>query len=465
MNDTPISHTGMYVGIDVSNLTLAVDFLDQHGRSVRPRATYTNDPEGWTALRTAIVSAAQLLGPGARVVCGMEATANMHKRLEQALRAETRRTLEVHVLNPRSVKHFAKALLKDAKTDRLDSHLIALYLLRMQPQAQAPTSQLFEEFRGATRTRRRFVEERTQAKNRLHKLLRYNLPGYRTLLGRSLSKGLLVVLSQFQSPQAILDCPVEQLAAIRYGTRHRVGTTLAQKLHHLAAQAPQAALSRVSRLEVRITSRRIIELQEIIAEMDEAIAELLDSLFPNQVLTSIPGLGGVSAAAILAEVIDIRRFPTKAQFIGYCGLYPIVWESGEAKRFYRMSFKGNRMLKMTLLVASAAARQYNPTIAIFYERLRRRGKSKKAAGGAIARKLAELDFTLLRREELWSPEEAMKGIAKSEAMSSEGNASEKTGTPRLTGVTLTGDQHLRPFSRSRNPRTSIVPLEVAHEQS
>jgi transposase len=464
MSDTPTGHASMYVGIDVSNLTLAVDFLDQHGRSVRPRATYSNDPDGWTALRTAIVSAARLLYPGARVVCGMEATANMHKRLEQALRAETRRALEVHVLNPRSVKHFAKALLRDAKTDRLDSHLIALYLLRMQPRAQAPTSQLFEEFRGATRTRRRLVEERTHAKNRLHKLLRYHLPGSRTVLGRSLSKGLLMVLSQFQSPQAIMDCPVGQLAAIRYGTRHRVGTALAQKLHQLAVQAPQAALSRVSQLELRITARRIIELQQIFAEMDEAIAELLANLFPNQVLTTIPGLGEVSAAAILAEVIDIRRFPTKEQFIGYCGLYPIVWESGEAKRYYRMSFKGNRMLKMTLLVASAAARQYNPAIAIFYERLRRRGKSKKAAGGAIARKLAELVFTLLRREEPWSPEKAMRGIAKSEAMRSEGSDSENTGIPCLTGVTLAGDEHPRPFSRSRNPRTSIVSPEVAHEQ-
>lgn len=464
MSETRSSHTAMYVGIDVANVALAVDFLDQEGRSLRPRTTFPNDPEGWRALRTAIVSAARLVGSEGRVVCGMEATSNMHKRLEQALQAETRRPLEVHVLNPRAVKHFAKALLKDTKTDRLDSHLIALYLLRMQPRQQAAASQLFEEFRGATRTRRRLIEERTRAKNRLHKLLRYNLPGYRTVLSRFLSKGLLTVLSQFPSPQALLDCPLEQLAAIGYGRGHRVGLLLAQKLHHLAAQAPQARLSRVTQVELRFTSRRILELEQIIAEMDEAIAELLDTLFPQQVLTSIPGLGAVSAAAILAEVIDIRRFPSQAQFIGYCGLYPTVWESGEAKRFYRMSRKGNRMLKMTLLVASAAARQYNPTIATFYERLRRRGKSKRAAGGAIARKLAQLVFTLLVRQELWSAQIARNGLVKAEVMSPETGIPEDTGIPCLIGETLAGDKHPRPFSRSRDPRPSSVSPEDSDGQ-
>jgi len=84
-----------------------------------------------------------------------------------------------------------------------------------------------------------------------------------------------------------------------------------------------------------------------------------------------------------------------------------------------MTSKGNRMLKMTLLVASAAARQYNPLIAAFYERLRRRGKSKKAAGGAIARKLAELVYTLLVRGEAWSAEKAMEGMQRAEAMAAQ----------------------------------------------
>ena len=74
------------------------------------------------------------------------------------------------------------------------------------------------------------------------------------------------------------------------------------------------------------------------------------------------------------------------------------------------------MLKTTLLVASAAARQYNPVIAIFYERLRASGKSKKAAGGAIARKMACIVHALLTSDRPWSEELAAKGLAKADAM-------------------------------------------------
>ncbi len=407
----------LYVGLDVSNAKIDVAFLDGDGRPVRSPSTYPNGPKGWTELRTAVVAAARLVGPKARVVCGMESTSNMHKRVEQALRAETRRKFEVHVLNPRAVKSFGKVLLKDAKTDRLDSRLIALFLLRMQPEVRAAMPAGFEELKEATRTRRRLVEERTDHKNRLHKLLRYHLPGYRHVLGiRTFPKRLLVVLAELGSPHALLGRSVDELAGIRYGRGHRVGEPFARKLHALAEQAPTRELSKVTRLLIETTARRILDLDALLAEVDRAIEEQLDEVFPDQVLTSIPGIGKVSAAAILAEIGDIGRFESKEQFVGYCGLYPIVWESGEAKRRYRMTYKGNRMLKMTLLVSSAAARQYNPVIAAFYERLRRRDKSTKAAGGAIARKMAELVFTLLVRNEPWSADKATRGMQKAEAM-------------------------------------------------
>lgn len=411
-----MSSQGLFVGIDVSNATLDVTFLDANVRPVRAAGTFRNEPEGWAALRTAIMSAAKLLTEPARIVCGMESTSNMHKRLEQALRAEERHPIEVHVLNPRTVKHFARALLKDCKTDRLDSRLIAEFLVRMQPTETPELPQLFEEFREATRTRRRIIEERTDAKNRLHKLLRYHFPGYRSVVGKYLSKGLLTVLAKMATPHVLLAMPVDELANISYAGGRRVGIRLAEKLHKLAGQAPRLMVPEVSRMLIETTARRVLELEDQIVQLDKAIERMLDQLYPDQLLTSIPGIGKVSAATILAEVGDVSRFPDKTRFVGYCGLYPVVWESGEGKKRYRMTSKGNRMLKMTLLVASAAARQFNPAISIYYERLRKRDKSKKAAGGALARKLAEIVFAVLVSGEPWSAEKASRGIEKGEAM-------------------------------------------------
>ncbi len=406
----------LYVGIDVANRKVDVCFVDNESRSVRPKATYSNDPEGWTELRAAIVSAATLCGKRPRVVCGMEATANMHKRLEQALRNEKRRSLEVHVLHPRAVKHFAKALQTSAKTDRIDAEVIAQFLLRIQPKEKAAPPEGIEEMREVTRMRRKLIEERTTCKNRLHKLLRYHFPGYKKSLGNRLTSRVLVALETMPSPDLILKKSVEQIAKMKNGPRHLLGETFAENLLALASQAPVASLRKSTQMLFSSTANRIRELTAHVTKLDAIIEELLDEIFPNQVLTTIPGLGKVSAAAILAEVGDISRFADKGRFVGYCGLYPIVWESGEAKRRYRMTFKGNRMLKMTLLIASAAARQYNPVVATYYERLRRRGKSTKAAGGAIARKLADLVFALLVSGQPWSDNRAELGLKKGYAM-------------------------------------------------
>jgi len=406
----------LYVGIDVASRKVDVCFIDKEARTVRPRASYDNDPQGWTELRVAIVSASSLCGTRPRIVCGMEATGNMHKRLEEALRKEKRRTLEVHVLHPRAVKHFARALNTSAKTDRIDAEVIAQFLLRLQPQEKAAPLEGLEELREVTRMRRKLIEERTTFKNRLHKLLRYHFPGYKKLVGKRVSTRLLVILESMPSPDLMLAHRTDQIAQIKHGAHHVIGTTFSEHLRQLATQAPATSLRKSTRLLLQSTAKRVRELTTHIAELDGIIEELLDEVFPNEVLTSIPGLGKVSTAAILAEVGDISRFTTKGQFVGYCGLYPIVWQSGEATRRYRMTFKGNRMLKMTLLVASAAARQYNPIVATYYERLRKQGKSTKAAGGAIARKLAVIVYALLVSHQPWSNEKAHRGLCKGQAM-------------------------------------------------
>lgn len=406
----------VYVGVDVARDTLEAAFLTEEARTAHANIEVANTPVGWASLCTIIVEVVCSLGREARAVCGMESTSNMHMRLEEALRAEQRCPIEVHTLNPRAVKNFGKALLRDAKTDRLDSQLIALFLLRMRPAPTQAMPENFEAFREATRTRRRLIECRTEEKNRLHKMLRYHFPGYRGILGRTLPKRLLIVLAAHPSPNALLACSIDALADIRYGRGHRVGPDYAEGLHTLAAQAPQSSLPQVTRLLLRRTAERILQLESDLAELDAAIEQMLTELFPDQILTSIPGIGAVSAAAILAEVGDIGRFDDVTAFVGYCGLYPVVWESGRVKRRYRMTRKGNRMLKMTLLVASASARQYNPVIAAYYKRLRDRGKSKRAAGGAIARKLATLVFTLLQRNELWSDSTAQEGLDKARTM-------------------------------------------------
>lgn len=393
----------LYVGIDVANGTLQVSFLGEDAPPVRAGASFSNDPEGHIALCAAVVAAARLVGITPRIVFAMESTSNMHKRLEQRLRAEKRCSVEVYVINPRSIKHFVRLMLSDSETDAIDSRLIARYLISIKPKPAVVLPDAFEELREITRTRRRLVEERTQSKNRLHALMRLYPPGYRAKIGRPLTKGALTVRNAYPTPAEILAASEQKLAALHIGPRGRVGTAVVAKLKELAAAG------------------------------------------------------------------DVRRFADTTGFMGYCRLYPIVWQSGEASRHYCMTIKGTTMLKMTFLLASAPARQYNPAIAAYYKRLRRRGKSTNAAGGAIARKLAQIVFAVLVSGKPWLPEIASRNINRAAVMAGDDASQEKTGADCLIADYLIREMRAphkaaRPYSRSDGSRTLNVAKEAGHAQ-
>jgi len=137
----------------------------------------------------------------------------------------------------------------------------------------------------------------------------------------------------------------------------------------------------------------------------------MDTYYPDHILFSIPGIGKITVATIIGEIGDsVDRFPTAKHFIGYIGLYPIVYQSGKNKVFFKMTWKGNKWLKMAFILATASARRNNPQMRNFYNRLRARGKSTKAAGGALARKLACLVYAILSSGERWKEEIALKSI-------------------------------------------------------
>ncbi len=448
------------VGIDVSSRSLQVAYCDGAGTPVGRLQSFANEAAGVKALCQAVMMAARAMGRGGRVIAGLESTGDFHRLAARALCEQDRLPVEVHVLNPREVKWFRKLELKDSKTDRVDAELIARFLAKIRPQPRAPMPEGFEALQDATRTRRRCIEERTSLKNRLHRLLRTHFPGYRQALGAKFSVRTLVVLAACPSPDDLLRRGAARLAQLRNSDGKRIGAAFARKVIALAKTAPVPCLPPMARLSIQDAAARILQLNRFLHGMDAAIAAELERLFPNNVLLSVPGLGPVSVASILAEVADIRRFPDKETFVGYCGLYPIAWESGDTKLRFRMTRKGNRMLKMTLLVASAAARQYNPAIRHFYARLRTRGKSKKAAGGAIARKMAEIVWAVLTSNQPWSEEIALRGIARGEEMLQipKGACSERSrGERRLTGdaagqAPTESGRPLKAASRSRAPQ-------------
>jgi transposase len=127
-----------------------------------------------------------------------------------------------------------------------------------------------------------------------------------------------------------------------------------------------------------------------------------------QLLESIPGVGRKTAEVIVAFIDDAKRFKTARQVSAYAGLVPRQDQSGETNRMGRITRRGPRLLRSTLVEAAWIMLQYNPWALALYERLcGGLKKRKKQAIIGVARKLLVLCWTLLRKQEKWDSDKAM----------------------------------------------------------
>lgn len=108
----------------------------------------------------------------------------------------------------------------------------------------------------------------------------------------------------------------------------------------------------------------------------------------QSLLQSVPGIGPVSAAALVAYVGDISRFPSARKLVAYCGMACRVHESGTSvKGNGYLTKRGHAQLRKVLFSAAQVARQHNPECKVFFEKKIKQGKHYFVALCAAERKL------------------------------------------------------------------------------
>lgn len=124
-----------------------------------------------------------------------------------------------------------------------------------------------------------------------------------------------------------------------------------------------------------------------------------------ELLTSIPGVGDLTAARILSEVPDVSRFEKAGQLAAYAGLTPSLQESGTSVRCRsRLVKTGNGLLRKFLFFPAMVAIRYNPIIVALAQRLRAKGKSEMLIIGAAMRKLLHLCYGVLKSAQAFDPD-------------------------------------------------------------
>ncbi len=136
-------------------------------------------------------------------------------------------------------------------------------------------------------------------------------------------------------------------------------------------------------------------------ELEKAVAIEAARDETCQILMTIPGVGPLTALVIRSEVGDINRFGTADQFICYCGLSPDVFQSSESMYYGKLNKACNRYLKYVLVLRAqvmSRAKGDNPFRRTYW---RIAIKGKNHAKIAVARQVARVAFSMMKKKERW----------------------------------------------------------------
>lgn len=131
-----------------------------------------------------------------------------------------------------------------------------------------------------------------------------------------------------------------------------------------------------------------------------------------ELITSIPGIGGVTVARVLGHIGDIRRFANAKAFAAFLGVTPRQCSSGSSLRGRTMmSRTGSKAMRAALYMPALVARKHNPLMRQFAERLLATGMAKKAVIGAVMHKLSHLIYGVIRTGKAFDPNYLKSGLA------------------------------------------------------
>lgn len=404
----------LFVGIDVSSKN-NVAYLMKPDGSKYSSFSVQNNLGGAKLLSERIVSALGSMQLS-DVVIGLEATSIYGDSLVYTLREDGglgRFQRKIHVLNPKQVKNFKEAYPDLPKNDWVDAFVIADHL-RFGRIAREVYMDDYRYKALQTLTRARFdvIQNLTREKQRFANYLFLKCSGMAQDKDIANSSATTIALMErFETVDDLANADLDELTAFIDETGRNFADPAAKAEAIRAAardsyRLPVTVNNSVNQaMAVSIASMRALEKQ--VKVLDKAIEQHF-KIIPNT-LTSIPGIGKVYSAGIIAEIGDIRRFNSQASVAKYAGLVWTQHQSGDFEAQHSHLIKsGNRFLRYYLLEAANSVRRCDSEFRRYYD-LKFHEVNKfqhKRALAFTARKLVRLVFRLLKDNRLYIPPES-----------------------------------------------------------
>lgn len=387
-----------YIGIDIAKKNHEASIIDSSGKSLSKSISFPNSTKGIEKFNNFIAEFGVTTN---NCIIGMEATGHYWISLFSYI---VDLGFTCYVINPIQSDAFRKMYVRQTKNDSVDSFIIAQIMRFGEFSISNFSDENTFALRNLTRYRFALVDECSDWKRKLVAILDQVFPEYSSLFSNIYGVASKELLSKYPLPEDMLSIPAEELGNLLYEcSKGRLGINKAEEIQSRARETFGIKFAKRSfSFQIKQIISQISFLEEQLKEIEIEISCLLEDICP--IITTITGIGSVLGASIVSEIGNISRFERANQLVAYAGLDTRVKQSGDfSATNTKLSKRGSPYLRRSIWLAATVAAFKDPALSIYYQGLRARGKAHGTAIGAVARKLTNIIFAVLRDQKPYTP--------------------------------------------------------------
>lgn len=388
----------MYIiGIDIGKNHHEASIVSPEGKQIGRSLRFATTHKGADSLMRFIF---KNIG-NSPCVFGMEATGHYWYPIYSFLKAKR---YTIYVINPIQSDSLRKMYIRQTKNDSIDSFLIAEVIRFGQFGTTSMADENILAMRQLCRYRDSVISSRTEIKLRIGTIMEQIFPEYEKQFSSLWVSTSMGILEKYLTPENIENTPIDELFEIIKDKSHnRLTKAKAISIKEAAADTfgikiAQDAFS----FQLKQLIDRMNFLDKQIEALDIEIMKYYEQF--DCYLHTIPGIGIIGAATILAEIGDISRFKNSSALVAFAGINPTVRQSGEFNSTHNhMSKRGSPYLRHAIFLAATTCSFHNSPLNAYYKKKRDQGKHHLTATGAVARKLTTIIYAVLRDSKPYEP--------------------------------------------------------------
>ncbi len=389
---------GYFIGIDISKGSFNYSVVDEKCIQIES-GKLSMDRNGFDKFKKIVEKYQDSI-----VAC--ESTGSFHINLVSFLVSFKK---EIALINPSPIKRFSFSVsLRKTKTDEIDANVIALFICKNRENIHYLMLDDIDSIVPIARLRESIAKDIAKTKTQLKQHVNITFPELEKNYN-IFTLAVLNLLKHYPSAKRVNSASNMEIYRI---LKHKNAGRAVNITHKDIKELARNSIGHSSFEYEALVEYDVEHLLFLLEKIEKIEKQFIDKINKSKkddvdILTSIKGIGDITASYFIAEIGNIERFKNKKKLIAYIGTDPSIAQSGSSiNKKGRISKKGSKSLRRTLYIMAMGTIRSNEYFKSYYLKKRQEGMQHRKAIVALMNKLVRVIYALLKKREMFSLKKA-----------------------------------------------------------